>query len=134
MAGTGGPAAAAMNGRQRPRLAANGEKVAGPRPSVNGEKVSGFVGSSRPIPHTGVATEGAKATTATGRADAAAAARAAAAAAAAAVVVPARMRGRVKEEETWKKSEAALKKKEQSVRNALKEKQRTLQQVRSFQQ
>ncbi|CAM9625141.1 unnamed protein product [Ascophyllum nodosum] len=128
VAGTGGPAAAAMNGRQRPRLAANGEKVAGPRPSVNGEKVSGFVGSSRPIPHTGVATEGAKATTATGRADAAAAARAAAAAAAAAVVVPARMRGRVKEEETWKKSEAALKKKEQSVRNALKEKQRTLQQ------
>lgn len=38
-----------------------------------------------------------------------------------------------KEEEAWKRSEAALKKKEQSVRNALKEKQRTLQQVcRSF--
>lgn len=102
----------APNGRSRPRLAANGEKVAGPArppPTANGEKVAGYAGGGgeggRASPPT---VPGALAK----RLD----------------VTVGRVKGDGKEQEAWKKSEEALKKKEQSVRNALKEKQRSLRQ------
>lgn len=100
------------------RLAANGEKVSGFKPAGS---------ASSPSP--------------------AAAASAAAAAAAAAMSNRADGRGsdpgpggsgamgvggtrKMSDEETWRRSEEALKKKEMSVRQALRDKQRTLQQVR----
>ncbi|CAM9427679.1 unnamed protein product [Ectocarpus sp. 4 AP-2014] len=97
------------------RPSANGEKMAGPassRPALNAEKMAG-PSSSRPILVNGekVARIGGAAT------------------AAGAAAGGKGVKGVTsKQEEAWKKSEAALKKKEQSVRNALKEKQRTLQQ------
>ncbi|CAM9748627.1 unnamed protein product [Ectocarpus sp. 6 AP-2014] len=105
------------------RPSANGEKMAGPassRPALNAEKMAG-PSSSRPIFVNGEKVAGfGGAATAAGAGAAAGAAAAAGAKGAKGVTS--------KQEEAWKKSEAALKKKEQSVRNALKEKQRTLQQ------
>lgn len=98
--GVGGSTGAAPNGG-RPRLAAHGEKMAGPpRLAANGEKVAGFAGRK-----TGPLSAGVGAS----------------------VSVPAKGGG--KHEEAWRKAEDALKQKEQAVRNALKEKQRTLLQV-----
>ncbi|CAM9688919.1 unnamed protein product, partial [Hapterophycus canaliculatus] len=111
---------------------ANGEKIAGPslsRPVLNGEKMAGP--SSRSVVFNAPKASGfGGAAPAGGQAAAAAAAGAATAATAGARGGggSAGKGGPSKEEEAWKRSEAALKKKEQSVRNALKEKQRTLQQ------
>ncbi|CAM9271090.1 unnamed protein product [Ectocarpus sp. 12 AP-2014] len=113
----GGASAAPL--QRRP--SANGEKMAGPassRPALNAEKMAGPT-SSRPIFVNGEKVAG------FGGAATAAGAGAGAGASTGGKVAKGVTS---KQEEAWKKSEAALKKKEQSVRNALKEKQRTLQQ------
>ncbi|CAM9836453.1 unnamed protein product [Scytosiphon promiscuus] len=129
---SGGGAAAAGSAAaapSRPRLAANGEKIAGPslsRPVLKGERMAGP--SARSVVFNAERVAGAGGAPTGGKATAAAAAAATAATGAMSSGVGSTKGGSSKEEEAWKRSEAALKKKEQSVRNALKEKQRTLQQ------
>lgn len=90
------------NGRGSGKIAANGEKVAGFKGASPSPSASASAPPERPAHGLGVRETGSVSTG-----------------------------GGKEEEQAWKRTEEALQAKERSVRQALKEKQKTLQQVRT---